>query len=118
MKVTLNIENDAELRAYIKDCVKGQTLSVIRSELLEIIKEELSRKLKALNTHDAFTKMVNQALVSAIDSILRKEFGVNRWSDNFLRPFVENVVKEAIAGKDWNAMVNVLAKEKIKSLVG
>ena len=39
MKVTLNIENDAEMRAYVKDCIKGQVLSIVREEMQEMIKE-------------------------------------------------------------------------------
>ena len=41
MKVTLNIENDAELRAYIKECIKGQVLAVVREEFTAMVQNEL-----------------------------------------------------------------------------
>ena len=40
MNVSLNIENDKELRAYIKDAVKGQVMSIVRDEFLEIVKSD------------------------------------------------------------------------------
>ena len=46
MVVTLNIENDAELRAYIKDCIKGQILAITREEFKNIVTEELEKRLK------------------------------------------------------------------------
>lgn len=32
MQVKLNLENDAELRAYIKDLIKGQVLTIVRED--------------------------------------------------------------------------------------
>ena len=46
MQVTLNIENDEQLRSYIKDLIKGQVLSIVREELKEMIQTELERKIK------------------------------------------------------------------------
>jgi FKBP-type peptidyl-prolyl cis-trans isomerase (trigger factor) len=44
MKVSLNIENDKELRDYIKDLIKGQVISIARQEIRGIIKEVFSEK--------------------------------------------------------------------------
>lgn len=46
MKVTLNIENDAELRAYVKDLISGQVKSILREEIAEIIKTVVHGKIK------------------------------------------------------------------------
>ena len=116
MKVTLNIENDKELRAHIKDCVKGQVLGIVREDFLAIVKEELERKLKGTNTA-LFDRMVRDSLKQAIKDLLRQEHGVGQWKEEFIKPFVENVVSSAIAGKDWNKLVDTLAKEKVKSLL-
>lgn len=48
MKVTLNIQDDQELRASIKDAIRGQVLSIVREELTQTIKDEFKRKLIAM----------------------------------------------------------------------
>lgn len=117
MTVTLNIENDAELRAYIKDCIKGQVLSIVREEYLEVIKKELVRKLN-MSDMRTFERMSQDALKSAVSDILYKEHGVSRYGDEFIKPVVEKLVKEAVSNRDWNKMVDDLAKQKVRSLIG
>jgi len=116
MNVTLNIENDKELRAHIKDCVKGQVLSIVRKDFLAIVKEEMERKLKGTDTA-LFNRMIKDSLLKAIKDILRTDHGVGQWKEEFIKPFVENVVSDAIKGKDWNKLIDTLAKEKVKSLL-
>ena len=117
MNVTLNIENDAELRAYIKDCIKGQVLSVVREEFTAMVQNELERKIKGSDARN-FERMQKDATVEAMKSILYKEHSVSRYNSEFIKPYVEAVVKDAIAGKDWKQMVDQLAKEKVRSLIG
>ena len=116
MKVTLNIEDDVELRTYIKECIKNQVLSIVREELLEIITKELDRKLKGSNGSN-FERMQKEAMTIAIKGILYKEHSVSRYNSEFIKPYVEAVVKDAITGKDWKQMVDQLAKEKVRSLI-
>jgi len=117
MNVTLNIENDAELRAYIKDCIKGQVLSVVREEFTAMVQNELERKIKGSDERN-FERIKKDATVEAMKSILYKEHSVSRYNSEFIKPYVEAVVKDAIAGKDWKQMVDQLAKEKVRSLIG
>ena len=117
MNVTLNIENDAELRAYIKDCIKGQVLAIVREEFTAMVKEEIERKIKGSDARN-FERMQKEATVEAMKSILHKEHSISRYNSEFIKPYVEAVVKDAIAGKDWKQMVDQLAKEKVRSLIG
>lgn len=116
MKVTLDIGNDKELRNHIKDCVRGQVLSIVREDFLEIVKEELNRKLKGVSEF-RFESMMKAALTEAIAEICRKEHNVKKWDDSFIKPFVDTAVHNAIQGKDWNKLVDQLAKEKVKALL-
>lgn len=116
MKITLNIGEDAELRAYIKDCIKGQVLAIAREEFVNILKEELTRKIKGTD-NPYFKKMMSECGTKAIKEILKKDFNVGGWSTNFVKPVVEDVVNQAIQGKDWNEMVNQLATEKVRNLI-
>lgn len=116
MNVTLNIENDAELRAYIKEAIKGQVLSIVREEFLQIVIDELDRKLKGTDKYN-FDRMTKEAMQLAISNICYKEHNVGKWNSDFIKPIVSSLVNEAIKGKDWNKLVDDLAKEKVKSLL-
>lgn len=117
MNVTLNITNDAELRAYVKECIKGQVLSIVRDEFMLMVIEELQRKIKGTSLPN-FEAMTKTALREAVTHVLYKEHKVGEWNNEFIKPFVEQQVNKAIAGKDWKAMVDALAKEKVRSLIG
>lgn len=116
MTVSLKIENDAELRAYVKDLIKGQVLTIVREEFLQLVIEELERKLKGTDKY-TFERMHKQAMSEAVEKILYKEHSISRYNNEFIKPYVEGIVEKAIKGKDWKAMVDQLAKEKVKSLI-
>lgn len=114
MKATLNIENDAELRAHIKNAIKGQVTSIIRDEIIELAKGEIVRKVGNSTSLDY---LIRDAVKSMVKDICSKQFNVSSWGDSFIKPCVENVVKDAIKGKDWDKLINDLAKEKVKALI-
>lgn len=49
MTVNLSIENDNELRLYVKDLIRGQIKSLVREELMDLVKEEINKKIAAKN---------------------------------------------------------------------
>lgn len=116
MKVTLNIQDDAELRLAVKNAIKGQVLSIVREELQNIISEELQRKIKGLNESN-FNQMVSSALVKASADILYTKFNVSTWNNDFIRPFVEAKIEESLTRQNWTKLVDDLAKEKIRKLI-
>ena len=85
MNVSLKIENDKELRAYIKDIIKGQVLSIAREDILSILKEALSVKTPNVDPdkllREEIIKIANSKLVndgswttpSTIKQIAREE---------------------------------------------
>lgn len=116
MKVTLNIENDVELRAYIKDCIKGQVLSIVREEFLEIVKEELEKKIKGTSEYQ-FKTMQQEAMNRATSDILRTEHNVASWNQSFIEPYINKKMDEVLKHKNWELLVDTLAKEKVKKLI-
>lgn len=116
MKVTLNIENDVELRTYIKDAIKGQVLNIVREEFLEIVREELERKIKGTSEY-AFKNMQEAAMTKAISNILYKEHNVSTWNHAFIEPYINKKLDNVLKNKDWNLLVNNLAKEKVRKLI-
>jgi hypothetical protein len=115
MNVTLNIENDAELRAYIKDCIKGQVMSIVREDFEQMVMEELERKLKAKNTYH-FDQMLENAMQKAVRGILYEQ-GVSDWNIEYIKPHIEQIVKKSMEGKDWNKLIDDAVKEKLRSLI-
>ena len=116
MKVTLNIENDVELRVYIKDAIKGQVLNIVREEFLQIVKEELERKIKGTSDY-AFKNMQQEAMTQATKDILYKEHSVYNWDSSFIKPYVDKKLDEVLKNTNWKLLVDNLAKEKVKKLI-
>lgn len=116
MKVTLNIENDQELRAHIKDAIKGQVLAIVREEFVKMVKEELERKIKGADSRN-FEYLYKQALKEAVGDILYKTEGVSNWNKKFIEPFANERLNAVISQYDWNKLVNDLAAAKVRALI-
>jgi len=116
MKVTLNVTDDAGLRAAVKDMIKGQVLSIVREELLEIFRDELGRKVKGMDTY-AFNRMMKEAMMDAGHKIYEKEMAGKSMRSDILTPIVEVKVNQAIAAKDWDKLVDDMANLKIQKLL-
>ena len=116
MNISLNIQNDAELRAYVKDLIKGQVLSIVRDEILGFVKDELTRNLKN-STSKNFDYMVQNAINKSVENILYREHDVSSWG-KFFQPIVEKKVDAALGNRDFKGIVDQIAKEKIKQLIG
>ncbi len=115
MRVTLNIENDAELRAHVKDCIKGQVLSIVREEMLEIVKEELNRKIKGLSDAN-FQRVFTEAMIKNVKDILRDDYGVKEWDNKWLAPIIASIMEKYV--KDNAHLIDSLAREKVRLLIG
>jgi hypothetical protein len=115
VKVTLNIESDEELRAYIKDCIKGQVMSIVREDFEQMVMEELDRKLKAKSSY-YFDQMVENAMQKAVRGILYEQ-GVSDWNTIYIQPHIEKIVKKSMEGKDWGKLIDDAVKTKLRSLI-
>jgi hypothetical protein len=62
VNVTLNVNDDAELRSAIKDAIRGAVKSIVREEISEIIATELRGKIRG-------------DITAKVDIILREELG-------------------------------------------
>lgn len=118
MNVTLNIENDSELRAHIKDAIRGQVLSIVRDEVMKVIQDEITRKIQSMGETN-LGRMVRESTDRVIESILRKEFNVSTWRDEWIEPAVISCVSKYLSegGVNWKAQVERAAANKIKSLL-
>ncbi len=81
MNVSLNIHEDAELRAAVRDMIRGQVKSITRAEILAIVREEISGKIEKTGQSRAedilkkeIEKIVKGVLFSGYgDSFIKQE---------------------------------------------
>lgn len=59
MNVKLKIEEDAELRNYIKDLIKGQVVSILREEIKNLSAEVVNKYAK-LNLQEIIQYLIRQ----------------------------------------------------------
>lgn len=116
MTVTLNIENDDHLRAYIKDCIKGQVLAITREEFLHIVRDEIGRKVKGDVSNSRFEQMLKDALRLAVADMLREEHNVSEWRDEFVEPMVNNRVDHILSKRNFDVIVDRAVDAKITAM--
>jgi len=112
MTVTLNIQDDHELRAYCKDLVKGQIDSLTRDEMRKHISEEFDRKVKNLSEGN-FNAIVKDAFKQAIKQILmdKKVFNHEYNGQQQIREIIKDIVDEYIEREGRENLVLRIAKQ-------
>ncbi len=112
MVVTLNVENDAELRLHVKDLIKGQIASITREDrklYSEIIQDVVAKKLQATMDYIA-SNIVKQVITDYINR--DKDF-----FKNIVFPKVEKLLEEVVNSKDWEKLIDDRANKKITDLL-
>lgn len=115
MNVTLNIESDAELRAYIKESIKNQVLGITREEFFQTVKEEMTRKLKGTDVRN-----LDRLIKEGVKEVVREQLavaGVSTWRTDVVEPIIREVVGDVLESKGIDNLINKAADEKIKQLL-
>jgi len=110
MKVSLNIDNDEELRLYVKDLIRGQMLSIAREELREMTVAELNRIISS-KSETVFMQIFRECMQKAITQLLITKHGVSEWNKDFIKPYVESRINECLNGRPTEALVLEIAKK-------
>lgn len=97
MTIKIDLKDDAELRAYIKDMIKGQVISIARAEIHNIVKEAFSDKVQAPQGA-ALDNLFKQEISRKIE----KELQFSVWSQpgfikNEARTIIERIIKESLS---------------------
>lgn len=91
MKISLNIENDKELRAYIKDLIKGQVLSIAREEIINILKEVAELKTPKINVDS----LIRDEIIKTVKNQLTNTSTWN--SPNFIQEEARKIIKQELS---------------------
>ena len=115
MTISLNIENDEELRLYIKDCIKGQVLGFTREKFQELIETEFQRKIEN-STGDLLKLLLVEAVEKHVRTYLRT-LDFSKIAEDVFRPMIEQPLQELLVSRDWSTVINSLAQSKLQSLL-
>lgn len=64
-----------------------------------------------------FERLLREATVLVVRDILWSSHKVSRWEDGFIKPVIESLVTEAIKGRNLDALIDNMVKEKVKALL-
>lgn len=99
MKLNLNIEEDKELRSYIKDMIKGQVLSVVREDVKEALNTVLNNEISKINTK--IGDMILNEIKRRVTSVLETN---TSWSETYIkkitREYINTELSKIFANKD------------------
>lgn len=70
MRVTLNIEDDEQLRAAVKEMLQGQVKSIVRDELREMINSIATRRAGKYVEDEYVRQVVDKTIFDAVRELL------------------------------------------------
>lgn len=66
MKVELLLNDDIELRTYIKELIKNEIINISRTEISETVKDVLAKKLENTYNTKTIDKLIEQVVVTEV----------------------------------------------------
>lgn len=99
MKLELTIADDKELRAFIKDQIKGMVLNVAREEIVEIISKAANEK--QLASKDFLAKTIKEL----INNQFSGQYNFRSMVKNLIQEEVRAIIKEVIESGNINALL-------------
>ena len=88
MKVELVLNDDVELKAYIKELIKNEIINISRTEISETVKDTLDKKVENIyNTR--FTDLLIEREISKQVAVKLNGY----WKNNDLNKYIDNRIK-------------------------
>jgi len=116
MKVTLKVNDDAEMRAHLKELITNQINAMGREEIKGIFEAEMVRKIKLLNNGkmedyimDLVRKVIKDAFsAGSVQATLNSEI---------IAPIIHERVTAALAVKNWDKVIDEAASLKLRRMI-
>ncbi|MGE5328084.1 MAG: hypothetical protein ACM3KR_01055 [Deltaproteobacteria bacterium] len=97
LALTLNVEQDDELRIYIRDLVRGQVNSIIRQELYgmvtAIVSDKIGNSVKTLDVNNEIKKLILEEIKRQLPA---ENWGKSDSIKEIAREEVKKLIKERI----------------------
>jgi len=94
MSIVLKIEDDAEIRAFTKDLIRGQVRSIAREEVIAILKEELLKKTPEI---DPTVVLKEEVLRLARNTLDRSSWNSPSFIQQVAREEINKILKEKLS---------------------
>ena len=94
MKVTLNINEDAELRAHIKEAIRGQVISIAREEVVKLLGDILAQKVPTVDPEKVVKEEILRITRATLDN---GSWGKASYIQEQARIEVQKLVKEILS---------------------
>jgi len=115
LALRLAVEEDDELRSYVKDLVRGQVQVIVREEIRFLIREVADKTTKL--THNEIVIAMNQELNQAIK---KQTFGPvgHTCVDSYAREYVREKLTESMKEMDISSMIkSALNNREVKVIL-
>lgn len=89
MRATIHIQQDEQLRAAIKDMIKGEVKGMARKEIQKVLTDEIKGKIRG-TVESRFNYVIDQE----IRSFIQKELGYGYYSNSKSKRIIESLEKE------------------------
>ena len=114
MELRINIDQDQDLRKFLKDQMKGQIDALAREDLKEYLVTELERKLAA--NSDYLDVILREIVTRWFNGWNTKE-RMDRMVSDLFEQYIVNTLGTMMIEKDWTAVVEKLAQRKFESML-
>jgi hypothetical protein len=94
MKVELLLNDDAELRAYIKELIKNEVINISREQVKEIVITGLNQKLK--NSYDVkkIDLLIEEQIARQIGYLLKNYWSNSTQLDNYINNRIKDLLNK------------------------
>ncbi len=116
MKITLDINDDIELRSHVKSLVRTQLLAIAREEYITIIQEELVRKVKNISDQD-FKNIIREIFQGIARQVFFEREKAREWDYSWVKPHIEDIINKLVVKQDWEHTVKAVLASKISNLL-
>lgn len=101
-KIKLDVQEDKELRSYIKDLVRGQVLSLAREELVDIFKGVFKERANSQASKSMLNidLMIREEVKKIVEAALKEKSGFSTY-----RGYIQNIARELVNEKLKNLSV-------------
>ena len=88
MKVELVLNDDLELKAYIKELIKNEIINISRTEISETVKDVLNKKINNIYNTKASDILIEREISKQVAVKLN-----GYWKNNDLNKYIDNRIK-------------------------
>lgn len=118
LKVQLNVQEDAELRAAIKDMVRGSLTSIVRDEISDMVKEIM---VPRIDKFDLKSQQFDKVLRSVVSDKLSQEgfatYSIRDAAKSIIDELIKDRIKKTFTEDNINALVKEAFEKHMRALI-